>query len=267
MNILDEIFAHKREEVAARKRDFPLEILRQQAEAAAPALDFAAALRAKNQGDHPALIAEVKHASPSRGLLIHDFDPLRLAKCYAENGAAAISVLTDERYFQGCLDFLRQIAALPGRPPLLRKDFLCDPYQVYEARAAGADAVLLIVASLEAKLLRDLHALTAELGMTALVEVHSRAELETALTCQPRLVGVNNRDLRDFTVSLETTFALRPLTPDSVCLVAESGIHTAEDTARLGAAGVNAVLVGEALVTAPDVAEKVRELAGVEVRL
>jgi indole-3-glycerol phosphate synthase len=197
-------------------------------------------------------------------VLRRDFDPLRLAQIYRENGAAAISVLTDERYFGGCLDHLRQIAAgRPGeldlRPPLLRKDFLFDPYQVYEARAAQADAVLLIVAALPPALLRDLHGLALELGMAALVEVHTSGELETALDCQARLIGINNRDLHDFTTSLETTLRFRPLIPPGIPVVAESGIHTVEDARRLSQAGVDAILVGGALVTAEDVAGKVRE--------
>lgn len=262
MNILDQIFAHKRQEVSLAQRTRPLQQVRAEAEAAAPGLDFVAALREANQiHKSPALIAEVKCASPSRGILVKDFDPLRLARTYQENGAAAISVLTDERYFRGHLDYLRQIANRQMGVPLLRKDFVCDPYQIYEARAAGADAVLLIVAYLEPEQLADFHSLANELGMAALVEVHSREELQTALKIQPRLVGINNRDLRDFSVRLETTLALRGDVPGEVCLVAESGIHTSEDVARLGATGVNAILVGEALVTAADVAQKVRSLA------
>jgi indole-3-glycerol phosphate synthase len=262
MSILAEIFAHKRDEVADRSQTTPLSQVRRAAEQTPPALDFAAALRSRraNSG-RPALIAEVKRASPSRGLLLPDFDPVHLARVYQQNGAAAISVLTDERYFQGHLDFLAAIAALQPRLPLLRKDFICDPYQVYEARAAGADAVLLIAAHLDQGCLRELHTLICELGMTPLVEVHSREELETTLEYQPRLVGINNRDLRDFTVRLETTLALRPFVPDEVCLVSESGIHTGEDVTLLAQAGVDAILVGEALVVAKDIAAKVRSLS------
>jgi indole-3-glycerol phosphate synthase len=291
MNILDEIFAYKQVEVAEAKRARPLNQVRREAETAAPVLDFIAALRAarrfpvgpelhsagslpatRGSEDRaqaagstrysPALIAEVKRASPSRGLLVRDFDPLRLARIFIENGAAAISVLTDERYFQGRLDYLRQIALLSDRVPLLRKDFTCDDYQVYEARAAGADAMLLIAAYLEAGRLRELHALIRELGMAALVEVHSRAELEAVLPLEPPLVGINNRNLKDFSMNLETTFELRPLVPAGACVVAESGIHTAQDCARMAAAGIDAVLVGEALVAADDIAAKVRGLAG-----
>ena len=170
--------------------------MRRQAEEAAPPQDFIAALRQSTA--QPALIAEAKKASPSKGLLATNFDPLKLAQDYQESGAAAMSVLTDVNYFQGHLDYLRQIAALPQRLPLLRKDFLFDPYQVYEARAAGADAVLLIVAHLSSAQLRDLHQLAVELGMAALVEVHTQAELEAALACDPQLVGINNRDLHTF---------------------------------------------------------------------
>ncbi len=285
MSILDEIFAHKREEVARLKQTRPLVEVRAEAERAPPPLDFIAALR--DGASRPTLIAEVKRASPSRGLLARDFDPVRLARTYQENGAAAISVLTDARYFMGHIDHLRQISInlsakaeigglsplsndgedalqtgshLSPRLPLLRKDFLFDPYQLYEARAAGADAALLIVAGLEPALLRDLHALGCALGMAPLVEVHNAEELEVALTCRPMLIGVNNRDLRDFSVNLETTFRLRELIPREVCMVAESGIHTPEEVARLAGAGVDAILVGEALVTAPDVAAKVRSL-------
>jgi len=265
MNILDEIFAYKRVEVAERMRARPLNQVRRDAELTPSPLDFVKALRFDLTGRRrtaPALIAEVKHASPSRGVLVENFDPLRLARIYQENGAAAISVLTDERYFQGCLEHLGAIAQLTPRLPLLRKDFTCDPYQVYEARAAGADAMLLITAYLDPVQLRDLQSLINELGMAALVEVHSRAELEAALPLHPALVGVNNRDLRDFTVRLETTLELRPLAPAEICLVAESGIHTPADVARLAQGGVDAILVGEALVRAPDTAAKVRSLAG-----
>lgn len=262
MNILEEIFAYKRQEVAERKLAVSEDAVRQAAEQAAPALDFVHALRSVPCA--PALIAEVKCASPSKGLLAPDFDPLRLARTYAENGASAISVLTDEKYFRGSLEYLRQIRAeLPG-VPLLRKDFLCDPYQVYEARAAGADAVLLIAAHLSHTDIAGLQSLAHSLGMTALVEAHSKEELDMAIDCGAVLVGINNRDLRDFTVRLQTTLDLRPHVPPEVCLVAESGIHNADDVHRLAQAGVDAILVGEALVTAAGAAgtaAKVRELA------
>jgi indole-3-glycerol phosphate synthase len=271
MNILDEIFTHKRREVERQIQLVPLESLQAQIEHLGPCLDFIGALqkvRRLSSAHPPALIAEVKCASPSRGLLAPDFDPVGLAEIYAENGASAISVLTDERYFKGHLDHLRQVAiqVKENRPqdqalPVLRKDFIFDPYQIYEARCVGADAILLIAAALQPSRLFQLHALAEELGMAALVEVHDRAELEIALGCSSRLVGINNRNLRDFSVDLETTLRLRASVPDSICLVSESGIHTPDDIHRLGRAGVDAVLVGEALVTAPDVPAQVRSFA------
>ena len=253
--ILDEIIAHKREEVALQKQVKPLDAWKAGAEAPPPPRDFLAALRAPGVS----LIAEVKKASPSKGLLCLDFDPVRLAHAYAANGAAAISVLTDTRFFQGSLNDLRAVRQAVDIP-LLRKDFVVDAYQVYEARAAGADAALLIVAALDDVTLHDLYALISQLGMAALIEVHNAAELERALALHPRLIGVNNRDLRTFHVTLDTTAALRPRVPDDIVLVAESGIHTPEDVARLAAIGVDAMLVGEALVTAEDVGKRVRDL-------
>ena len=253
--ILDTIIAHKREEVALQKQVKSLGEWKAKAESAPPPRDFLAALRAPGVS----LIAEVKKASPSKGLLCPDFDPVRLARAYAANGAAAISVLTDARFFQGGLDDLRAVRQAVDIP-VLRKDFIVDPYQVYEARAAGADAALLIVAALDDATLQDLYALIQQLSMAALIEVHNAAELERALAIQPRLIGVNNRDLRTFHVTLDTTAALRPRVPDDIVLVAESGIHTPEDVARLAAIGVDAMLVGEALVTAEDVGKRVRDL-------
>jgi indole-3-glycerol phosphate synthase len=271
MNILDEIFTHKRREVERQMQLVPQNNLQAQIEHLRPCLDFIGALqkvRRLSSAHPPALIAEVKCASPSRGLLAPDFDPVGLAEIYAENGASAISVLTDERYFKGHLDHLRQVAiqVKENRPqdqalPVLRKDFIFDPYQIYEARCVGADAILLIAAALQPSRLFQLHALAEELGMAALVEVHDRAELEIALGCSSRLVGINNRNLRDFSVDLETTLRLRASVPDSICLVSESGIHTPDDIHRLGHAGVDAVLVGESLVTAPDVPAQVRSFA------
>ena len=194
--------------------------------------------------------------------MVADFDPLRLAKIYAVNGAAAISVLTDERYFKGHLDYLRQVRLQYPDLLLLRKDFIFDPYQVYEARSAGADAVLLIVASLEAAQLAELQTLARRLGMTALVEVHTKQEMEKALACQADLIGINNRNLHTFHTSLQTTLRLCPLVPPGVMVVAESGIHNPADVGLLYQAGIDAILVGEALVTAPDIAAKVRAFSG-----
>ena len=256
--VLDDILAFKKEELAQRTQAIPLAELHLRAARQSAPLDFAAALERPGVS----LIAEVKCASPSKGLLAPDFDPLRLATLCAAHGAAAISVLTDAHFFRGSLDHLSAIrSALRPPMPLLRKDFILDPYQVYEARAHGADALLFIVAILPDDLLTDLLALTHELGMTALVEVHDESELDRALSLSPRVLGINNRDLRDFSVDLARFERLRPLLPQGMLAVAESGVRTASDVRRLASAGADAVLVGEALVTAPDVAAKVRELA------
>lgn len=254
--ILDKILANTAAEVAARKAALPEAALVDAAAAQPPARDMLAALRRETV----ALIAEVKHASPSRGVLIDPFDPAALARTYAAHGAAAISVLTDERFFQGGLDDLRAVRAAVDIP-ILRKDFVLDAYQVYEARAAGADAVLLIAAALPDETLAALHALVEALGMAALVEVHNAAELARALAIGPRLLGINNRDLKTFAVSLETTATLAANVPAGVTLVAESGIFSGADAARMGRIGAHAVLVGEALVKAPDTAALVRELS------
>ncbi|MBN1963845.1 MAG: indole-3-glycerol phosphate synthase TrpC [Anaerolineae bacterium] len=255
--VLDRILAHKVAEVAAQKQATPLAAVQEAAAHADPPRDFVAALNR----DRVALIAEVKHASPSRGVLIEPFVPVELAQVYAANGAAAISVLTDARFFMGSLDCLRDIrAAVPV--PVLRKDFIIDPYQVYEGRAAGADAVLLIVAALADGQLADLHALISELGMAALVEVHNEAEVARVLRLEPALLGINNRDLKTFDVDLGTTARLAAHIPAGVTLVAESGIFTAEDVRRVGGHGARAVLVGEALVKAQDTGALVRELSG-----
>ncbi len=256
--ILDEIMAHKRKELEARRQVVPLADLKARGADLPPSLDFAAALR----GEGVSLIAEIKRASPSRGLLCADFDPARLATTYAANGAAAISVLTDEKFFQGKLEYLDRIReALGATIPLLRKDFIFDPYQVYEARAHAADALLLIAAVLPNETLAELLALTHELGMTALVEVHDEQEVERVLPLHPRVVGINNRDLRDFSVDLATFGRLRSLLPCDTIAVAESGVHTAADVRRLAKMGADAVLVGESLVTARDRPAKVQELA------
>ncbi len=257
--ILDSIVEHKRGELTAAKAAVPPSEMRALAEKAPAVRDFAGALR----GPRIALIAEVKKASPSRGVLRTDFEPVALARQYTEAGAAAISVLTDEAHFQGTLEHLRAIReALPDGPPLLRKDFLFDSYQVYEARAYGADALLLIAAILEAAALAELIRLTGTLGMTALVEVHDKAEVERALQASAEVIGINNRDLRTFDVDLATTERLRPLIPATQTVVAESGIFTRDDMRRLEACGVQAVLIGEALVTATEPGAKVRELLG-----
>ena len=280
--MLDEIMRHKREEVPKRMATVSLTGLRALAETVPDALDFAAALRQPGVS----LIAEVKKASPSRGLLCRDFDPAMLASTYARGGAAAISVLTDARFFQGQLEYLTTVKETlqkegeRGRererekqspphpltpsppPPVLRKDFIYDPYQIVEARVAGADALLLIVAVLGDNELRSLLAETRRYGMEALVEVHDEAEVERALAAGALVIGVNNRDLRTFNVDIATTERLRPLIPADRVLVSESGIHGPDDVRRLAAMGVDAMLVGESLVTArpEERLGKVREL-------
>ena len=254
--ILDKILAHKQTEIADAKVRVPIAELKSRTVDAAPVRDFATAL----QKDTVALIAEVKRASPSRGRMIEDFDPIEIARAYASNGASAISVLTDERFFQGHLQYLTDIRnAVHIR--VLRKEFILDDYQVYEARAAGADAILLIVAALSDSQLSDLHGLTSELGMTALVEVHNLQELERLKPLQPRVIGVNNRDLKTFDVDLQTTARLAEHIPANTILVAESGIKTAEDVAEMGRLGADAVLVGESLMKSQDLARAVQDFS------
>ena len=258
-SILDEIVAAKRIELAESKAQAPLAGLEAAAAGRPRPLNLSGALL----GGGVRLIAEVKKASPSRGLLMPGFDHLKLAKTYASNGAAAISCLTDLR-FQGELDHLRQIkeTGASQRLPVVRKDFIFDPYQVIETRAAGADAMLLIVAILEPTQLRELLALAQSHWMQCLVEVHDEAELETAVDAGAEIIGINNRDLHTFTTDLAVTERLAPLVPRGKQIVSESGIFTREHLRQLGRVRVNAALVGEALVTAPDIGDKVRELTG-----
>ena len=258
-NILDEIIKAKRPELALQKEEVSLAELEHRIAGQAAPLDLAGALR----GERVSLIAEVKKASPSRGLLCPDFDPVRLAGTYAKNGAAAISVLTDPR-FQGELDHIVQIkdAGVTNGTPVLRKDFIFDRYQLYEARAAGADALLLIVAVLAPVQLMELHEESLSLGMQCLVEVHDEGELAVALDAGAQIVGVNNRDLTTFSTDLAVTHRLAPQIPRNKVIVSESGISSPDHIRQMAQVSVHAVLVGEALVTAPDVAEKVRELAG-----
>ncbi len=256
--ILDQIVADKQLELEARKRSLPLAELREVALKQPPPLDFASALH----NDHIQLIAEVKKASPSRGIIRADFNPVEIAQTYAGNGASAISVLTESKYFQGSLNYLKDIRDARGnrRLPLLRKDFLSDSYQIYESRVYGADSLLLIVAILEPEKLDELIRLSHELGMGCLVEVHNEAELEIALRSQSRIIGINNRDLRTFAVDLNTTKRLRPLIPADRIVVSESGINGRNDLERLGQWGVDAVLIGESLMSAANIAAKMKEL-------
>jgi indole-3-glycerol phosphate synthase len=276
MSILDTILNHKRSvEVPRRKLLVPLDVVRREAESAPPPRDFAGALR-KADGT-VALIAEVKRASPSKGIFIKgEFKPVDIAQTYEANGASAISVLTDENYFQGHLDFMTAVRRAVNIP-VLRKDFIVDAYQLYEARAAEADAALLIVAALDDAELRDLHQLALELKLAPLVEVHDEAETERAMAIGASVIGVNNRDLRTFNLDIETTArsaerlaigywqSARSPIANSQLLVSESGIFTPADVARVAAMGARAVLVGESIITSPNMAEQVRALAGVAI--
>ncbi len=253
--MLDRIITDKREEVKQRKNRFPVTALQERIAERQTPLDFAGALR----GGGTRLIAEVKRASPSRGLLCPEFDPVKLAKTYAANGAAAVSVLTEEKYFQGSLDHLAAIRK-EVKLPLLRKDFIFDPYQVYESRAYGANALLLIVAILGQEQLGELLSLSHNLGMDCLVEVHNETEVARALDSGAEVIGINNRDLKTFKVDIKTTRRLRPLIPEGCTVVSESGIRSGENVAELKGWGINAILVGETLVTAADIPAKMREL-------
>ena len=255
--VLDRILDRKVEELAeARGLTTDGEMRRRAESSSYTTRDMMAAL----QGDRVSLIAEVKRASPSKGRLTKDFAPVMIAATYAQNGAAAISVLTDEDFFRGSLGYLTAVREAVAAP-ILRKDFVIDPYQVYEGRAAGADAILLIVATLSDAQLADLDALTGELGMMALVEVHKEWEMERALRLGAKLIGINNRDLKTFNVDLGTTARLAGMVDDDVVLVAESGIFRAADAREMGRLGAQAILVGEALMKAPDSVSLVRELS------
>ncbi|MGD1119050.1 MAG: indole-3-glycerol phosphate synthase TrpC [Dehalococcoidales bacterium] len=252
--ILHKILADKKDEVARAKRATPLAALKERAGGRKP-LDFAGALLGKNVK----LIAEVKKASPSKGLLCPDFKPVAIAETYAKNGAAAISVLTEAKYFQGSLEYLAAIRKAVNIP-LLRKDFIFDAYQVYEAAAYGADALLLITAILNPEQLEALMAMTRELGMQCMVEVHNEEELQTALLAGAEIIGINNRDLNTFKVDTNVTRRLRMLIPEGVTVVSESGISNTDDMKKMRECKVDAVLVGEALVTAADIPAKMKEL-------
>ena len=282
MSVLDQIVAHKREELAGRRRQAPLVEMRRRAADAPPARPFHAALisswpASPPPGGPPALrgtatcssdpatvrlIAEVKGSSPSAGTIRAEFDPAAIARAYVAAGAAAVSVLTDERFFRGADHHLVRVRAAVGTP-VLRKDFTLDAYQVYEARALGADAVLLIAAILDRAALAELASLAAELGMAALVEAHTEPEVNAALAVRAALVGINNRNLDTLETSLDVTRRLRPLVPADVTVVAESGIEERRDVEEMGRLGVHAVLVGTALMRSPDPGERVRELLGV----
>jgi indole-3-glycerol phosphate synthase len=269
-NILKQIIAHKKTEIAA----LDAQALRRAAESSPAPRDFLSAIKRLNtplllgEGAGVRLIAELKRASPSKGILAPSLDLFQVADIYTENGASAISVLTDEKFFMGKLETLQELRFTRGsKLPLLRKDFIVDEVQLYESRANGADAILLIAAALlDDKHLADLHALALELDLTPLVEVHNELETERAMKLKGvRLIGINNRNLGTFDVSLTTTERLRPMIPPEIMVVAESGICTAGDVEKLARANVDAILVGEALITSDDIGAKVRELSSVTI--
>ena len=265
-DILDKIIAVKREEIAAAVKTKPFAVIRADAESRVLTRDFVGAMRAKIANGKPAVIAEIKKASPSKGVLREDFIPADIAQTYAENGAACLSVLTDRQFFQGQVDYLKQARA-SCQLPVLRKDFMVDPYQIYESRAMGADAILLIAACLNDSQMTDLEAIARSMDMAVLVEVHDRAEAERALRLKTPLIGINNRNLKTFEVSLETTLSMLKDMPElqsgQHLVVTESGILTRDDVLRMGAAGINAFLVGEAFMRAADPGEALAALFGV----
>lgn len=250
-DILKKIVAVKHEEIAQGLRKKSLAAMRADAESRVLTRDFEAALRAKMAAGQAAVIAEIKKASPSKGVLREDFIPADIAQSYAEHGAACLSVLTDKQFFQGSVDYLKQARASCPLP-VLRKDFMVDPYQVYEARAMGADCILLIAACLDDAQMADLEAVALGLGMAVLVEVHDEPELHRALKLKTALLGINNRNLRTFEVSLDTTLGMLPNVPSDKLLITESGILSHADVQRMRAAQVHAFLVGEAFMRAPD---------------
>jgi indole-3-glycerol phosphate synthase len=260
-DILRKIIQRKREEIEQRSQQLSLESLQARLQEASAVRGFAAALDARIQSGEAGVIAEIKKASPSKGLLREDFIPADIAQSYQTGGAACLSVLTDEDFFQGADAYLQEARAA-CKLPVIRKDFIIDPYQVYEARAIGADCILLIVACLDDERLRQLNDLAHELGMDVLIEVHDKKELKRALRVDNRLIGVNNRNLRTFEVSLSTTLELLASVPEDRILVTESGIHTAYDVQLLRRKGVGAFLVGEAFMRAPDPGAKLAELFG-----
>lgn len=259
MRMLDEILAHKRDEIVQRKRKVSEAGFREMAHENPSPGGLRDALLSAIEQDRPAVIAELKRASPSRGVIREDFDPTAIAGSYQRGGAAALSVLTDARYFKGSgvvLELARRGATLP----ILRKDFILDPYQIYESCAMGAAAILLIVAALPDDELKELQQLARTFGLDVLVEVHNGEELERAAAAGADLIGINNRDLQNFDVSLETTLQLAPQAPEDAVVVSESGIHTAQDIAQVRACGVHAFLIGESLMRADDPGIQLAEL-------
>ena len=250
-DILEKIVEVKHQEVQAARKRKSLEAVRADAEARVLTRDFVGAMRSKMAAGQAAVIAEVKKASPSKGVLRPDFIPADIAQSYAEHGAACLSVLTDQSFFQGCADYLKQARASCDLP-VLRKDFMVDAYQIYESRAMGADCILLIAACLDDAQMRDLEAIALSLNMAVLIEVHDGAELDRALALRSPLLGINNRNLKTFEVSLDTTLGLQARVPADRLLVTESGITSAADVQRMRQAGINAFLVGEAFIRADE---------------
>ena len=260
-DILNKIIATKHDEIAALMRVKPLSLMRAEAQSRRDVRDFAAAIEAKIAAGGSAVIAEIKKASPSKGTLRENFAPAEIAKSYQVGGAACLSVLTDAAYFQGSAEYLK-LARAACNLPVIRKDFIVDAYQVYEARAMGADCILLIVGALELHQMQALEMLAHELGMAVLVESHDAAELDAALTLKTPLIGINNRDLRTFNVSLSTTTDLLAKIPSGKRVITESGILTSEDVAHLRSHDVHAYLVGEAFMRAPDPGAALARLFG-----
>lgn len=256
--ILDEIVEYTKKTLEETKRSLPLNKLNEKAFMQPHTKSLLKAL----SGNSIKLITEVKKASPSKGIICHNFNPVAMAQTYAANGAAAISVLTEAKYFQGSLDYLKDINNALGEdsPPLLRKDFIFDPYQVFQSRAYGADCLLLIAAMLPPASMKYLLDLSHDLGMECLVEVHNEKELETALASDARIIGINNRDLHTFKIDIKVTMKLKKMIPDDRIIVSESGIGSKEDMYELQSCGVTNFLIGEALAASPDISVKMREL-------
>ncbi len=258
-DILDKILAHKVDEVAQRARQTPLITLRERLRDTAPPRGFIDAIRTRVQSGQPGVIAEIKKASPSKGLIRNDFDPQALARSYATGGATCLSVLTDERFFQGADEFLGQARSACSLP-VLRKEFITDSYQLYESRVLGADCVLLIVAALDDELLQAFYRIAQDIGMDVLVEIHDAPELDRALRLEPTLLGINNRNLRTFDTHLSTTLDLLAEVPKQCTVVTESGIATRDDVRLMRDHGVDCFLVGETFMRAPDPGQKLAEL-------
>lgn len=255
--ILDKIIANKKMEVEEQKRTMPFDEVRRLAESVTDRRSFKNAL---SQNGKVNLIAEIKKASPSKGVIRHDFDPSAIARIYEQNGASAISVLTDEKFFQGDLSFLKIARSITSSIPLLRKDFIIDEYQVYQSKLSGADAILLIAAVLEKQNISELLSIANEIGLDCLVEVHTEEELKKVLATDAEIIGINNRDLHTFKTDLQTTAGLMQIIPDDKVVVSESGISSYDDVKFLQECGVQAILVGESLMASDDIALKIKQL-------